>query len=258
MNDFLKIERNEGILEVVLDRPKANAIDTATSQAMGQLFAKFRDDPELRVAIITGGGSRFFSAGWDLKAASDGDGANPDWGVGGFGGLQALPGLNKPVIAAVNGIAVGGGLELALCADIIVASENARFALPEINVGVTAESGTIKLPRRIPYHIAVEMLMTGRFMEASEAARWGLVNHVVPHDQLIEKARAIARNLAAGPPLIFSAIKDILRQTEGVPEQDALRLALTLHSVQRVFGSEDVKEGALAFAEKRKPNWKGR
>jgi len=258
MNNSLKVTRSDGILEVILDRPKANAIDTATSQAMGRLFAEFRDDPAMRVAIITGGGSRFFSAGWDLKAASEGESANPDWGIGGFGGLQALPGLNKPIIAAINGMAVGGGLELALCADIIVASESARFALPEINVGVTAESGTIKLPRRIPYHVAVEMLMTGRFMDASEACRWGLVNRVVPASQIMDTARAIARDLASGPPLIFAAIKDILRQTEGVPEQDALRLALALHSVQRVFDSDDVKEGARAFAEKRKPNWKGR
>ena len=258
MNNSLKVTRSDGILEVILDRPKANAIDTATSQAMGRLFAEFRDDPAMRVAIITGGGSRFFSAGWDLKAASEGESAKPDWGIGGFGGLQALPGLNKPIIAAINGMAVGGGLELALCADIIVASESARFALPEINVGVTAESGTIKLPRRIPYHVAVEMLMTGRFMDASEACRWGLVNRVVPASQIMDTARAIARDLASGPPLIFAAIKDILRQTEGVPEQDALRLALALHSVQRVFDSDDVKEGARAFAEKRKPNWKGR
>jgi crotonobetainyl-CoA hydratase len=131
----IRTERRGSVLEVTLDRPKANAIDLKTSRIMGEVFTDFRDDPDLRVAIITGGGEKFFCPGWDLKAAADGDAVDGDYGKGGFGGLQELRGLNKPVIAAVNGIACGGGLELALSADIILAAEHATFALPEIRSG---------------------------------------------------------------------------------------------------------------------------
>ena len=140
----------------------------------------FRDDPALRVAVITGAGDKFFCAGWDLKAAAEGEVVDSDYGVGGFGGLQELPGLNKPVIAAVNGICCGGGLELALSADLILASEHATFALPEINSGTIADAATLKLPRRVPFHVAMELLLTGRWMDAIEAHRWGLVNEILP------------------------------------------------------------------------------
>src|SRR5467141_610329 len=164
----LRVTRNGAVLEVLLDRPPANAIDAATSRAMGEVFAAFRDDAELHVAIITGAGEKFFSAGWDLKAAAHGEPPDADYGVGGFGGLQQLPGLNKPVIAAINGLAVGGGLELALSADLIISAEHARFALPEISAGTLADAATIKLPRRIPHHVAMEMLLTGRWMEVED------------------------------------------------------------------------------------------
>ncbi|MEO1557558.1 MAG: enoyl-CoA hydratase-related protein, partial [Pseudomonadota bacterium] len=131
----VKTRRAGAILEVTLDRPKANAIDLATSVVMGDTFLEFRDDPDLRVAIITGAGAKFFCPGWDLKAAADGDAVDGDYGVGGFGGLQEMRDMNKPVIAAVNGIACGGGLELALSADIIIAADHAQFALPEIRSG---------------------------------------------------------------------------------------------------------------------------
>ena len=202
------------MLEVVLDRPKANAIDSPTSREMGRVFADFRDNPALRVAIITGAGEKFFCAGWDLKAAAEGESVAADFGVGGFGGLQELPNLNKPVIAAVNGIACGGGLELALSADLIIAAEHASFALPEINAGTIADAATIKLPRRIPWHIAMEMLFTGRWMDAAEAHRWGLVNETVAADALMPRARELADLLAHGPPLVFAAIKECLRLTE--------------------------------------------
>ena len=127
MGDVIRTRRDGGVLEVTLDRPKANAIDLATSRVMGETFKAFRDDPEARVAIVTGAGDRFFSAGWDLKAAAEGDAVDGDYGVGGFGGIQELPGLNKPLIAAVNGVAVGGGFELALSCDLILASATARF-----------------------------------------------------------------------------------------------------------------------------------
>ena len=164
--------REGGILEVTLDRPKANAIDLATSRIMGDIFAEFRDDPDMRVAIVTAAGEKFFCPGWDLKAAAGGDAVDGDYGVGGFGGLQELPGLNKPVIAAINGICCGGGLELALSCDMILAAEHATFALPEIRSGTVADAASIKLPKRIPYHIAMDMLFTGRWLDAEEAHRW--------------------------------------------------------------------------------------
>ena len=181
----IRTERRGAVLEVTLDRPKANAIDFATSRIMGEVFTEFRDDPDLRVAILTGAGEKFFCPGWDLKAAAGGEAVDGDYGKGGFGGLQELRGLNKPVIAAVNGIACGGGLELALCADIILAADHASFALPEIRSGTVADAASIRLPRRIPYHIAMELLFTGRWFDAGEAAHWGLVNRVLPASDLM-------------------------------------------------------------------------
>jgi crotonobetainyl-CoA hydratase len=180
----IRTERRGAVLEVTLDRPKANAIDLATSRIMGRVFTDFRDDPDLRVALLTAAGEKFFCPGWDLKAAAAGDAVDGDYGVGGFGGLQELRGLNKPVIVAVNGICCGGGLELALSGDIILAADHATFALPEIRSGTVADAASIKLPRRIPYHIAMEMLLTGRWIDAPEAARWGLVNRVLPAPDL--------------------------------------------------------------------------
>jgi crotonobetainyl-CoA hydratase len=251
--------RTDGpILEVTIDRPKANAIDLAASRQLNEVFTSFRDDPELRVAIVTGAGERFFSPGWDLKAAAAGEDSDEDWGVGGFGGLNYPRNLDKPLIAAVNGIACGGGFEIVLGTDIIVMEEHARFALPEINVAVLADAGTIKLRRRIPYHVAVEFLMTGRWMDAAEAKHWGLANHVVPKGEALGKAREIAHQLAAGPPLLFPAIKQLLRHTEVVAEHAAFELHDSLDAVQKVIRSEDLKEGARAFSAKRTPVWKGK
>jgi crotonobetainyl-CoA hydratase len=246
------------ILEVTIDRPKANAIDLAASLRLNAVFTAFRDDAALKIAIITGAGERFFSPGWDLKAAAAGEKSDEDWGVGGFGGLNYPRNLNKPIIAAVNGIACGGGFEVVLGTDIIIMEEHAKFALPEINVGVLADAGAIKLRRRIPYHVAVEFLLTGRWMDAAEAKHWGLANHVVPKGQSMALAREIARRLADGPPLLFPAIKQLLRLTEMVPEHEAFELHDSLDMVQRVIRSEDLKEGTRAFAEKRKPRWTGR
>ena len=246
------------VLEVTLNRPKANAIDLAASRRLNKVFEQFRDDPALRICIVTGAGERFFSAGWDLKGAAAGEESDTDWGAAGFGGLNYPRNLDKPLIAAVNGIACGGGMELVLGTDIIVMEEHAKFALPEINVGVLADAGTIKLRRRIPYHVAVEFLMTGRWMDAAEAKHWGLANHVVPKGAGLAKAREIAQSLAAGPPLLFPAIKQLLRQTETIPEHQAFEVHDALNAVQKVIRSEDLKEGARAFAEKRKPVWKGK
>ncbi len=258
--EAIKVERRGAVLEVTIDRPKANAIDVPTSRKMGEVFASFRDDPGLRVAIITGAGDKFFSAGWDLKAAAAGEVPDSDYGVGGFGGLQELPGLNKPVIAALNGMTVGGGFEIALSADIIIAAGHVRFALPEIKAGTVADAASIKLPRRIPYHVAMEFLFTGRWMEVDEALKWGLVNEVVAPGNLMARAREVAGLLASGPPLVFAAIKEVVRETEGLPFQQALSLITNrkLPSIDILYGSEDVKEGPRAFAEKRAPVWKGK
>ena len=260
MTNAIRTLREGAVLEVTLDRPKANAIDLQTSRELGLEFAAFRDDPDLRVAIVTGAGAKFFCPGWDLKAANDGDAVDGDYGVGGFGGLQELRGLNKPVIAAVNGICCGGGLELALSADIILAADHATFALPEIRSGTVADAASVKLPKRIPYHIAMELLLTGRWFDADEAHRWGIVNHIHPGDALLDKAREMAAMIASGPPLVYAAIKEIVRDAEDAKFQDAMNRITRrqLPSVDILYGSEDQAEGARAFAEKRDPVWKGR
>ena len=258
MSDGIDTKKEGAILEITINRPKANAIDLHASRRLNDVVSAFRDDPQLRIAIITGAGEKFFSPGWDLKAAAGGEKTDEDWGPGGFAGFNYPRNLNKPVIAAVNGIACGGGFEIVLGTDIIVMEEQARFALPEINVGVLPDAGTIKLPRRIPYHVAVEFLMTGRWMDAAEAKHWGLANHVVPKGQAMHKAREIARQLADGPPLLFPAIKQLIRHSEMVPEAQAFLLHDSLDAVQRVNRSEDLQEGTRAFTEKRPPKWTGR
>ena len=248
------------ILEVTIDRPKANAIDLATSRIMGDIFKAFRDDPKLRVAILTASGDKFFCPGWDLKAAAGGDAVDGDYGVGGFGGLQELPHLNKPVICAVNGICCGGGLEIALSCDIILAAAHATFALPEIRSGTVADAASIKLPKRIPYHIAMELLLTGRWVDAEEAHRWGFVNRIIPAEKLMQEARAMAKLIASGPPLVMAAIKEVVRDAEDSKFQDALNRITRrqLQTVDKLYGSDDMMEGFRAFTEKRDPVWKGK
>jgi len=251
----------DGVLVVTLDRPSANAIDVATSLALYAAFARLESDPALRVGVVTGAGDRFFSAGWDLKAAAAGEAVDADHGPGGFAGLTELFGRTKPVIAAVNGLALGGGLELALAADLMVLADHAELALPEVRVGVVADSGgLLRLPRRLPEAVARELLLTGRRMTAEEAARWGLANRVVPAPELRSTALDLAAEIVAGAPLAVAAIQEVLSATAGldVPGAFARMRSGDLPAYVRMLGSEDALEGPRAFAEKRSPHWLGR
>lgn len=259
MADVVRTEVNDGVLTITLDRPKANAIDVATSQRLYAAFRRLQDDAALRVAIITGTG-RFFSAGWDLNAASEGEAIDVVHSPGGFAGLTEFFALDKPVIAAVNGLAMGGGFELALAADLMVAADTAEFALPEVRLGMLADSGgVLRLPRRLPRVIANEMLMTGRRMGAAEAAQWGLVNRVVPLADLMAAAQALAAQIVAAAPLPLAALKQVLRATEAEPVERAFQTlrAGVVPAYAAMLRSEDAKEGPLAFAQKRPPVWQG-
>ena len=250
----------DGVLEVVLDRPKANAIDAATSRSLGEVFAGFRDDPQLRVAILTGAGERFFSAGWDLGAAASGEEFEADYGKGGFGGFCELPDRNKPVVCAVNGLAVGGGFELVLAAEFVVAVEHAEFFLPETRLGIIPDAGAVRLPRVLPPVVANEVLYAGRRLNAEEAKRWGLVNRVVAPGDLMDEAWALARRIAVAAPLAVEAIMAVNQATRGLPLDEAffhLRSG-DLVAYERMLASDDAQEGPRAFTEKREPRWQGR
>jgi len=265
MSDPVRVERRGHVLEVTLDRPKVNAIDVVASRRLGEAFVMLRDDPELRVGIVTGGGDRIFSAGWDLKAAHTSDEVGKwweiDYGPGKFAGLTELWDLNKPVIAALNGHALGGGLELALACDLLIAAEHAEFAMPELPIGILPDSGGIqRLPRRLPYNIAMELLLLGRRMTAAEAMHYGLVNAVVPKEKLMETARDWADRIGGGAPLTIQALKESLRAIDGIGIRAGFDIIRSgkLPTYERAIRSEDAKEGVRAFSEKRKANFKGR
>jgi crotonobetainyl-CoA hydratase len=254
------LERRAGVLIITLERPKANAIDVATSLELYAAFKTLNDDPALRVGIITGTG-RFFSAGWDLGAANDGEAVDADHGPGGFAGLTEYFSLTKPVIAAVNGLAVGGGFELALAADLIVASTAARFWLPEAQLGMLPDSGgLLRLPKSIPARLAREMILTGRRLEADEALSLNLVNRVVEPAALLDSALELAVAIVRAAPLAVTAARDILRATEGVEVEEGYKLMRSgaILSYRAMLESDDVLEGPRAFAEGRAPEWKGR
>ena len=248
------------VLEVTLDRPKANAIDAATSRELSGVFASFRDDPDLRVAILAGAGDRFFSAGWDLNAAVGGEEFEADYGEGGFGGFGELPRLLKPVIAAVNGMAVGGGFEIVLAADLVVAAEHARFWLPEASLGIVPDTASVRLPRMLPPAVANEVLYAGRRLDAAEALRWGLVNSVVDASELLAEARALAARIVEAAPLSVAAIRQIRDRTQHLSLDQAFELLRSgeLVAYEALLASSDAAEGPTAFTEGRAPRWQGR
>jgi crotonobetainyl-CoA hydratase len=254
----IEVVRNGEILEVTINRPKANAIDAATSREMSAVFESFMKDSQLRVAILTGAGTRFFSAGWDLTAASEGEAFESDYGVGGFGGICELKYRPKPVIVAVNGMAVGGGFEIALAADLIVAAEHAEFFLPEANLGLIADNATIRLPKIVPPNIAREMLISGRRMSATEAQSWGIVNQVTSTENLMTAARELATKICAAAPLSVAAVLELVRDLEDVSTDDAMPILRSNETYRAAINSQDAKEGADAYAEKRLPKWQGK
>lgn len=248
------------LLIITLDRPKANAIDAATSQAIFRAVSRLRTDTSLRAAVLTAAGDRFFSAGWDLKAASSGESHDADHGPGGFAGITELFGLGKPIIAAVNGAAYGGGVEMMLAAHLAVAADTATFAFPEARLGVLPDAGgVIRLSALLPKPLALELLLTGRSFTAEEAHRWGLVNQVVPADRVLATARELALRICEAAPLSVAATLEIVEATQGLRDADAFSVVRTeLPLVAKVQGSEDAHEGARAFTEKRQPVWQGR
>ena len=249
------VEINDGVAVLTIDRPKANAIDAATSFAMGEAFLSFESDPAVRVAIVTGAGERFFSAGWDLSADEEFD---SDYGAGGFGGFVDLPDRTVPVIAAVNGMAVGGGFEIAMAADLIVAADHARFWLPEAGLGILPDAGSVRLPKLLPAQLAREVLYAGRRLEAAELERSGPVNRVVPGAELLDAARELAARIVTNAPLSVAAIMDIERRTAQLDPIASMALIKTLPSYRAAIDSDDAQEGTLAFGEKRPPVWRGR
>jgi crotonobetainyl-CoA hydratase len=258
--DVVRTARRGRVLEVTLDRPKVNVIDAATSVALGEAFRHLQEDDDLSVGIITAAGERFFSAGWDLKAAAAGEPPDADQGAGGFAGLTEYWDLKKPVVAAVNGLALGGGFELALAADLIVAAEHAEFALTEASIGLVPDAGgIIRLPRRLPRAVAMEMMLTGRRASAGELAHWGLVLQTAPGPALMDAARALADRIAACAPLSLQAVKEIDTATQGATEREAFRIMreADLPVYRRIYGSDDAAEGMASVMEKRTPRWTG-
>jgi crotonobetainyl-CoA hydratase len=255
--------RNDHILTITINRPEArNAVNAAVHVGIGTALDEAEADPDIRVVIITGAGDKAFCAGADLVALSRGGALQPDdkaqqaWG---FGGFAAHP-ISKPVIGAVNGFAFGGGCELALMCDLIVASENAQFGLPEVKVGLfAAAGGAFRIVKQLPPKLAMEHLLTGDPFDAATALRYGFANRVVPLADLMPTAIALAEKIAGNAPLSVQASKRVaLRMQDGQIAGDDAHWADNSRERRALMASEDAREGPRAFAEKRKPVWKAR
>lgn len=259
----LERERRDFVQLLTLNRPEsANALDPDLLSALTEAFEEMAADDNTRVVVLTGAGDRIFCAGMDLKAFSE-QRSQPASGTGGDGGdgagsrrpfNLARSDFPKPVIAAVNGAAVGGGFELVLGCDLVVAAEHSRFGLPEVKRGLLAAGGGTLLGTRIPLPLAMEVALTGEYVDAARAAAWGLVNRVVPAERLLEEAMALASAVAANAPL---AIQTTKRLTKRAVLESAEAGWARPEEMSQVFSSEDAKEGALAFVEKRPPKWVG-
>ncbi|MFD5834153.1 crotonase/enoyl-CoA hydratase family protein [Streptomyces collinus] len=250
----VRTERIGSTLLITLDRPEArNAVNAATATALAAALDELEADPALRVGVLTGEGGTF-SAGMDLKAALRGE--SPDVEGRGFGGLtESRP--DKPLIAAVEGFAMGGGFELALACDLIVAAEDARFGLPEVKRGlIAAGGGVIRLPERIPHHLAMEFLLTGEPVDGRRAGELGLANRVTGKGQAVAEALRLAERVAANAPLALAAVKRVVRAAEGASDEEAF--AFQRGEMKTLMASDDVREGMTAFAERRPARWTGR
>lgn len=257
---FCRVEREGRLTIVTLNRPEVmNALHAPAHVELSEVFDEFAKDPEQWVAIVTGAGERAFSAGNDLKVTAAG-GPRPAMPSGGFGGLTSRFDLAKPVIAAVNGIAMGGGFEIALACDVIVASDRAVFALPEPRVGLAALAGGLhRLPREIGTKRALGMILTGRRVSAEEGKALGFVNEVVPHGELMNAARRWAREIMEASPMSVRASKEaVYRGLNETSVEAALQNQNSYPAVAAMFRSDDLREGPRAFAEKRAPQWKGK
>ncbi len=257
MGEFSKLEREVRLWIVTINRPEVmNSLHPPANRELAKVFDEFEADPEAWVGIVTGAGDRAFSAGNDLKyQASGGDmRGQPE---SGFAGLTSRFGLSKPLIAAVNGVAMGGGFEIALSCDLIIASEQAIFALPEPRVGLAALAGGLqRLPRMIPLKQAMGMILTGRRVGAQEGKELGFVTDVSSHEALLKSARSWAEQILECSPLSIRATKEAANRGLDMRLEDAL--AAVLPGQGALMASEDFVEGPRAFAEKRKPNWQGR
>jgi enoyl-CoA hydratase/carnithine racemase len=259
MSDYQRIRYvvRDHVATVTIARPEArNALDNLANIELGQAFDRFAADVDVWVAVITGEGDKAFCAGNDLKAAARGDVLTPDKWSGGFGGLARRHDLFKPVIAAVNGAAFGGGFEIVLACDIVIAADHVRFALPEARIGKLAGAGGAhRLPRALPWQRAMGMLLTGRDIDAATALQWGLVNEVVPLAELESVAHRWTTELASLSPLALRATKEAAVRGLHMPLEEAIGTSFPSRDVLRA--SPDFNEGARAFSEKRKPVWTG-